>query len=187
MRRITTQGERQKEKRRNQFIVGFILIFLMLVSTLGYAVQNTDGDSTTTIKHNGYEFINQNGFWVTEMGGVLYLFRHNPKQTAELNLNREFNSYSGKPLYIVSDEPVATQEIKNNLNLIAGRIQEACLEGEGCEGDLPVKSCEDNVIIIKQNEVKEISQENNCVFLRGPQSDLVRITDEFLFNILNIQ
>ena len=97
------------------------------------------------------------------------------------------HSEGGEPLYLFSANQEASAEIYNNLYQIVQRMQPACLNEEECDENLPIKTCEDNFIIIEESEEIEIKQENNCVFIRGPQDSLIKITDEFLFKVLGIR
>ena len=97
------------------------------------------------------------------------------------------NNYYEKPLYISSDYPEATYEIASNLNQITLRMQPACFNESDCGQDIPSKTCEDNFIIIEEKNQTNIIQEENCVFIQGPQENLTQISDEFLFNILGIR
>ena len=51
------------------------------------------------------------------------------------------------------------------LGPFVSRIQEACYGP--CEEDLPEKSCEDNLIVVKESEESKIYQEENCIFIEG--------------------
>ena len=97
------------------------------------------------------------------------------------------NNYAGKPLYISSKDAGATSEIASNLKQIALRMQPACFNESDCGQDIPSKTCEDNFIIIEEKNQTNIIQEENCVFIQGPQENLTQISDEFLFNILGIR
>jgi len=66
-------------------------------------------------------------------------------------------------------------------------MQNACLEEEGCKEDWPTKTCEDNFIIIEEKNETSIIQDNNCVFIQGPQENLTKISDEFLFRVLGVR
>jgi len=193
MRKISSKYNEDKKKKRNGLIVGGILIFVMLFSILGYSFQgkSIEEDNTKKINYNGFEFVEQNGYWFTNIGNSQFVFKYNPEQVgkidSELNL---LNNYYGKTLYIFSENNEAELEIYRNLfyqNQIVQRIQSACLEEEECDENLPVKTCEDNFIIIKENDNSQIIQEENCVFIKGKQENLTKITDEFLFKIIEIQ
>jgi hypothetical protein len=191
MRSITKSSA--NKNRFNQLLVGILLIFIMFLSVLGYALSgkvDEDADKEKVV-YNGMEFINQNGFWVTKVENFQFVFRYNPNEVPKVYSFVNFaNTYYEKPLYIQSDEEVATSEIYNNLNQIVERMQPACLDkGEDtvCEGDFPIKDCNNNFIIIQESNITDIVQNQSCVFIQGPREDLVEITDEFLFKILGIE
>lgn len=188
MRRIETKEQKDKKIRRNQIIIGVILILLMVLSTAGYAVFNRDPNQISgKFKYNNFEFKNENGYWTTNINDLNYYFLYTPNDVnkRELILN-SINNYHNKPLYINSENFEARQNIIRNLYYISSNIQDACLEGEKCSNEeLPVKNCNDNFIIIKEGEEK-IYQENNCVFISGSYENLQLLTEEFIYKILGI-
>jgi len=192
MRKIISKQEETRKKKRNQLIVGFALIFIMLLSVLGYSFSG-GSESTTKIKYNGFNFIKQEDFWVLNIENFNFIFKNNPNQVEKINSDlKNLENYYGKPLYMYSENYDAELEIYKNLfyyNQIVQRMQDACLEGNqtDCDETLPVKNCEDNFIIIRERNETKIIQENNCVFIEGKQEELTKITDEFLFKILGIE
>jgi hypothetical protein len=190
MRKIISGYQRKRNQRRNQIIVGVILVFVMVFSTLGFAFQGGgggdlgDNQAGNTAEYNGFEFVNQNGLWV--LGS--FVFRNLPQQIEDIGFGlNDINSYQGKPLYIYSEDEGAEIEISVNIGQVAQRVQKACVEGSDCQGDFPTKTCEDNFIIIKESSTSMIIQENNCVYIEGSKEDLVGLADQFLFKILGIR
>jgi hypothetical protein len=189
MRKIISKKAENKKRKRNQFIVGGILVFIMLFSVVGYGFSPKE-ESNKEIKYNGIKFIQQNDFWFTQIENLNFGFKYSPEETESILLETNLKSienYNLKPLYFSSDNLESTQEIYRNLNQIVQRMLEACLNEEECDGDFPIKTCEDNFIIIRENNNSKITQDNNCVFIQGPKEELVKITDEFLFKIMNIK
>jgi hypothetical protein len=190
MRKLIPRKEREKKAKRNQFIVGIVLVFLMLASTLGFALQgglgqadpNQAGDS---VIYNGFEFINNNGAWI--LGS--YVFRYTPQQVSDIGTGlKPAQEYQGLPLYLYSESDSAGIEISVNMGQIAQRVQMACPQGEVCEdSSLPVKDCTDNFIIIKEADSSSIRQENNCVYIEGSEFELPALADQFLFKTLGIR
>lgn len=195
MRRIISRNAEEKKRRRNQLLIGGILIVVMVFSVLGYSLgnQNENSENTEKIIYNGYKFTKSNGFWTTKIGNFQFSFKYNPNETEDINVQQinYLNNYTGKPLYISSENSEADNEIYKNLlytNEIVQRVQYACLEGEKCaDENLPVKTCDDNFVIIKEKENNGVKQEKNCVFIEGKKEDLTRVTDSFLFKITGIQ
>ena len=160
MRRIKTIKENDKSKRRNQFIVSGILIVIMLFSIVGYGFiddSNPNGNEiqTTILNYNNFQFLEQNGFWILSSSPGTF-FSYNPTEVESItsvNL-KDITNYQGEILYLVLEDPIAEQELRNNLNSYAQKIESVCLEGFPCENNLPLKSCDDKVISL------QISEEN---------------------------
>ncbi len=180
-----------KKRKRNQLLIGAVLIGLMVMSTAGYSFLNQDNTaaSQNKVNYKGFIFSNNNGLWQLVLGNFNFYFSFNPNQVASLNTSVNLlNSYSGQPLYISSQDTSAEFEIYRNLDQVILRRQYACLEGEKCQdSSLPVKNCDNNFIIIEESNTSEITQDKNCVYIKGQKQDLVKATDEFLFKMLNIK
>ncbi len=189
MRKISSRHAEEKKQKRNQIIVGIILIFVMLGSVFGIIVGSFEKEDNSKINYNGFEFAKQNNRWILNIGNFNFIFQYNPYQVEEINSEnlKYLDNYYNKPLYISSESNEAISEIYINLKQIAQRIQFACINEKECEGDLPVKTCEDNFIIIKKGNSSEIVQDENCVFIKGAEENLTEISDEFLFQITGIR
>ncbi|MDZ4226596.1 MAG: hypothetical protein U1B79_00615 [Candidatus Pacearchaeota archaeon] len=192
MRKIVSAEEEARKKKRNQIILGVFLAFIMVASTIGFALQSGTGNSPTNdisgneVEYNGFKFVNQNGLWV--LGN--FVFRYTPQQVPDINTESGIklaSNYQGKPAYVYSEDDGAEIEIAVNLGQLAQRVQKACPAGTMCYGDLPVKTCSDNFIIIKESNTSRITQENNCVFIEGQKEELAGIADQFLFKMLGIR
>jgi len=193
MRKIISKYEEGKKKKRTQFIVGGILIFIMVFSLLGYAFQdqNTNGTSSnSTLNYNGISFVNQNGFWAVNYGNQRIAFTYHPSQISSedlTNMTKSIDDFSGKSLYINSYDYNAESEIRVDLSPFASEIKNACLKGENCSSSqLPIKNCENNFIII-QNGSEGVRQEQNCIFISGQGEDLIKLVDNVLFKIFGIR
>jgi hypothetical protein len=192
MRKIISKENEGKKRKRNQLIVGGILILVMILSTIGYSLNsnNSNGDSNRLI-YNNIEFTQTSGVWNANFENYQFSFKNNPNEVGKVNSSLNLlNSYQDKPLYIYSEDSNSETEIYRNLfyqNKIALRVQEACPESETCTGDVPSKTCSDNFIIIKQSNSSSIEQDKNCVFIEGKSDDLIKLSDSFLYKITGIQ
>ena len=200
IRRIISKSEHEKKRKRNLLVIGIILIFVMFGSVFGMIVgsfgQNSSGKNK--IKYGEYEFINENNFWKTSIGELEFVFQYFPTQTRNITTPlKNINNYYNKPLYVSSEDVNSEIEIYRNLQQISSRIQPACFSKENCTGDFPIKTCSDNFIIIEiseinetiseQNKKEEITQVENCVYIKGEKQKLLELTDSFLYNILGIK
>ncbi len=189
MRKIISKQEEGKKKRRNQFIIGGILIFIMLSSLLGYAFQSQIFNPNTTITYNGIIFTNQNGVWATGYENQKIAFAYNPSQIPAADLasfTKNINDFSNKSWYIYSYDDSAESELKSNLLPFAAEINDACPEGVACGQGIPVKTCKDNFIVI-QNGSENVMQGQNCVLISGQGEDLIKLIDNVLFKIFGIR
>ncbi len=191
-----SKDDEARRKKRNAFIIGGIFIFIMLLSTLGYAFMSGGGSdigttSTTEVKVNGFEFKYTNGYWASNINGVNYIFRFNPKQTQNLEYEKgvlnPIGNFNNKPLYYSVEDDYAFIDIATNLNPAVERLQEACLDEKDCSEEMIAKTCSDNFIIIRKSETNSIRQDQNCVYIEGKESDLSMLADEYLFNILGVK
>ena len=191
MRRIGSKIKEKKKQRRNQLVIGELLVLVLFASVFAYAFGGGKSVEEDNVIYGGYEFIEENNFWFTEVGNLVFSFRYNPNEIEQIDSNlNSLESYYDRPLYISSDDIESSSEIYRNLNPVIQRMQLACLENEGCENedeDIPTKTCEDNFIIIREANVTEVSQKDNCVFIKGKAEDLMKITDGFLLNIVGIK
>jgi len=198
MRKILSEAEQKSKERFNQILVGIVLIGVMILSTLGYSLSSKDeeeGGSAKKVIYNGFEFTNQNGFWVLDIENLEFAFRNNPNEVKRIDSNVSLlNAYFNQPLYLSSEDGEASSEIYINLNQITLRMQNACLNSsliqnkskDSCDENLPIKDCNSNFIIIKESNNTEIIQNQKCVFIQGPKEELLNLTDEFLFKIIGI-
>jgi len=194
MRRIKSKKEESKKEKRNQIILVTILVVVLLGSTFGVVV-NSFGNSNNEeneINYQGNEFIYQNGFWIFEVEEFVFYFLNTPYETEGVvvknNVSKKISDYYNVPVYIYSENSDAEIEIYRNLYSLAERIQETCVEGIECSDEtLPVKTCENNLIIIQESETNEVIQRRNCVYIYGEKENLIKTSDEFLFRLLNIK
>lgn len=190
MRRILTREQRDKKNKRNQLIIGIVLITVLLFSTFGYAFNNDDEGSSEKVEYNGIDFIQDNsGYWRFSKDGKKFVTRYNPLETEDVLVSGVFglNDYSDNPLYLVSESQEVIYEIVANLNQFILRPHEACLNEESCERDLPIKNCSvDNVVVVREGEDKGVVKEEKCVFITSDLGNQTRYADAFLFKVLGI-
>jgi len=192
MRRLVSKEEEEKRRKRNQTILVIFLAVVMVMSTLGFAIQSNMGNQGRNsvqgneAEYNGYKFINKNGLWV--LGN--FVFKNLPKDVPDVGAGlNSIKDYQGKPAYIYSEDELAEIEITVNLGQVALRVQKACPEGENvsCDPDWPIKTCTDNFVLIKESNTSIIRQNNNCVYIEGQKESLVALADQFLFKILGVK
>ncbi len=188
MRKIISKHKKEKQERIKQLIVGGVLVVIMFASVFGYAFQGKGKNENSAVNYNGFEFVKKDSLWAVKD----FSFKYNPKETEDFKFLEYINNlelYSNKPLYIYSENKEAEVEIYKNIYPVVQRIQYACLNesfGLSCEESWPIKTCEDNFILIQKGDF-EIKQEDNCLFIQGQREDLIKISDEVLFKIIGVK
>lgn len=186
---------KKNKDKRNQLILGIFLIIIMVSSTLGYALLGRSEDTgSSKIEYNGIEFKQDNsGYWYSDIQGYEFITQYNPEELENIEFisSLNVNNYQNQPLYFVGDIGQGSSEIIRNLaERFVLRIQEACINNESCEQDLPIKDCStENIIIINEiseEEVENIYQEENCIFINSSSVNQTRYADKFLFNLMRI-
>jgi len=189
LRSIKTEKDIEREeskKRRNKLYIGFALVVLMVMSSVGYAImsneKNQEGSTIKTYKN--HEFVQQNGVWISSVNGTIIYFNNFPEESENVSVSGNFNlnDYTGKPLYIVNMNN-AVSVIITNLNKNILRYQEACLDNMNCSSDLPVKTCDDNLIVFVEGNEDKVWKDKNCVYLSG---DLFKAGDAFTLRLFSI-
>ncbi len=180
MRKIQTALEIAEKERKRRRIGGIVIIALLLLSTLGFALNGVGINSEET-NQDGLKFDGQS--WTYFLAGQpVYRFTYglNDLNFTNLNFDKNIADFGGKNIYIDSNE-IGLREIASNLGRHTSKMGEACYGS--CERDLPELSCDsaDILIVIKQN-YSGIREERNCVFI---EEDL-KIIDSFLYRILGI-
>jgi hypothetical protein len=184
MKKIRSMADIERGRRRNNIILGVVMIFLLLGSTAGYSLMSRDSEGDSSVSDSGFDFVKDGGLWKVNSGGGIFGFRYLPSEVSDVEVNASFNlgDYSEEVLYFVNpDEGVG--EVLNNVGDYILRYQESCIEGGECEGDLPVKDCTNNLIIFERGNVTSVYQNESCIYIIG---DGIRGTDAFLYNALGI-
>lgn len=187
MRRIKSEADIQRVRRRNNVILGVVMIGLLILSYAGFALMNSDenGENQNFVEEKGFNFVRDGGYWKMMVDGQVFGFQNLPSEVddVDVNISVEFANYVSLPLYFVGAGEGAN-EILINLGNYVLRYQEACLEGMVCDGDLPTKSCEDsNLIIFEAGDEARVYSEGTCVFVVG---DELEASDAFLYKLFGI-
>ena len=185
IKKIITPQEKERKDKRSKIIIGVILVGLMLLSTAGYALFSGEKSQENKIKYNDITFYKTLSGWTTILNGNQHDFQYLPGEAGSINLQGiSISNYYNKPVFLVSDYQDANYELARNLQRYTERINRACLTAENCSEDLPIKTCNDTVIEIREANVTSFLAEDNCVFIASDNP--VKAVDAFLYKILGI-
>jgi len=188
IKRIITQEEKDKKRKKEQIIWGVILAFLILFSSVGYAFLSRDDNKTEEeiFEYGGLEFVQNSGFWATQINNKVVYFGNLPTELSNVSIegNYSFEDYYGKVVYFVNGQSGA-ELISYSLQGLSSRMQDACVDGFPCvNSELPVKTCNDSVIIFSSgyNQTR-VYKNNNCVIIEG---NSIMGADKLLYRLYNI-
>lgn len=196
MKKIYSKEKEAKRQKRNRIAIVVVMIFVLFGSIFGIIVNSFDNSETgsSTVKYGDFSFAPSGGYWTTTFGSSSLIFLYNPLETAnvtyETNITNDYTDYSNVPVYIYSEDYTSEAEVYRNLYSIAQRIQNACpseLEGQCEDENWPVKDCTNSLIIIEESDKNEIIQNDGCVYIRGQNEDLIKLSDEFLYRVYGIK
>ena len=192
MKKIQTKTEIERRNKRNYIIIGIVMVFVLVIGTIGYAFTSKERVETKKEKENyaGLEFIKtESGFWRTSVSGYEFFFQYLPKETSNITIPFvSLNEYNGKPLYFIIVNNEAANEISMNIGRFASRMpQEACLAGRECKNaELPEKNCSSNLIIFEEKNKTEVRREESCIFIESAYDEMTRAADAFVYKLLGI-
>ena len=178
MRKLETQESKNRKDKRNRLIIGVILIGLMLLSTAGYAFFSSGYDSNSQTGTGDQQF--NGGYWIKNKGDLAFYFSTSQEATkgVKVDITKSLVDYQGQEVFVDADDIYMT-ELQLNLARYTERLQGACYGN--CTKDLPEKTCNDNLIVVKSAPSNRVYQEQNCIFIEG---DLTAM-DAFLYKILD--
>jgi hypothetical protein len=194
MRALNVKESGKRRRISWQSVLVLVFIGIMLISTVAFSFFNLSGNgqkpAPNAVTYRAYTFKSLNGFWTTSYAGAQLAFVYLPEELElhQTSLQR-INSYQGAPLYIIDEtnSSDAEQEIARNLQPFVQRVQRACLEGGTCsDSSLPLKTCNDRIIIVRNARNATIEQEQNCLIIQGEKDPLLKLVDEALYKILGI-
>ncbi|MBU1136242.1 MAG: hypothetical protein ABIG37_01985 [Nanoarchaeota archaeon] len=188
MRKIRSNEDIRKSENMKKIIVGVVLVGLMVLSTVGYAFNQTGRDVKKALEYNGFKFtLEEDGLWHGSLNEYESATVYNPEDTENISSysKSSINNYQGKTVYFSHDSDVrGIQEISRNIGGLIERIQFACLDD--CEENLPIKNCTDNVIIIRESKETLINQEENCIYILSEADETIRACDAFIFKLFGV-
>ncbi len=193
MRKIETKEVIERRKTRTKILVGGLMIFLLVISTAGYAFFNNPSVERESIKYNDIRFERaDNGLWVWEFEGQSFYNYYNPEEINSFELSFDFyptlNDFYDKPLYYTSGNEEAISILLYDLGRYSSRSQEVCLEGReaNCSEDLIVKDCSNSILVFVESEQPKAYKTNNCVFIEGSYDYQLKVSDKIVYQTLGV-
>src|SRR3989344_3062215 len=106
MRKIGSEKETERKKKRNVLISSIFLLLVLIFGTIGYGFivgpGNSNTDDTNTIPEG--EVVPYGDQWATRLGAQIFKLSNSPDSLSEIpvDINSTLFSYSTSTLYIDS-------------------------------------------------------------------------------------
>ena len=93
IRKILNKEEADKKKRKNQLLIGIVLIGLMVVSTAGYSlIENKSNNNDIGVqKYNGLTFVQNGNLWQANINGQQMVFQYLPEDVKNISVSDSTN------------------------------------------------------------------------------------------------
>ena len=164
----------------------------MITSVIGFIWSSDSSDSSSEIlEYNGYQFNNVNGKYVLELDNQGFVFDNSPYDVSDINVD-DLRIESDK-YYIIFDPEdkdlnleYSIQKLYSILSSLNINVQFACSKEEGCEGDFPIKNCENYAFYLKKKDNAKIYKDNNCLVVEGDNQEISRSVDKINLKLLKV-
>ncbi len=183
----------KREKNSKKVVLTVIIAFIMITSVIGFVTMREEKNNNVgdKISYNGYDFIKVEEGWLVNINKRQFVFRYNPKELENIDVNYVFNA---NKLYIAYDASNTDQNIKyfvdkltSIFELVGIRPVQACISEEKCP-NIPIVDCKSNnkMIEIKKSEESKISLEDNCLLMEGSVDYLDKATEKIVYKLLGV-
>ena len=179
-----------KRRRRNAYLIGGFMIFLMISLSLGYVEFSDSAPPPGALQESGLTFTPApGGGYMTQLGKDRVTFDYLPSEVAPFS--HVGLSLTVGRVYLVSDLLDSTysyQRLRAFLEYQGHFVQPACLSVTDC-GDLPVVSCTDasrQIILLRQQTSSGISVDGSCVVVDFRDTEDVQMVSLFIYQLLGV-
>ena len=176
----------------SKIILTIFIAFIMVTSVIGFIWSSgSTEDNFEILEYNNHEFKNVNGKYLLDINSNEYIFDNSPYDLGDINLDN-FNLESNKYyiLFDPSDKDLnmeySIQKLYLVLSSLGINVQLACSKEEGCDNNLPIKTCEDYSFYFKKSTNTKIYKDNLCLVIEGNNEGMSKAIDKINLRLLNI-
>jgi len=183
----------QKKEKRKKILMGFVLVFLMVVSLLGVLLYNNNGG--TNIEYNGQKFTHQDNTFITTINGQKQTFFFLPQSLLSIPKPNDLTSIlSSQSIKITFNPEYNSQElsyldlIRQDFSQNLPGIVESGVTSPSNIYSFPVITCEDNgtIVLFNQSNETSITKNDNCIVFNAQGAEFLKLRDLSLYTIYGI-
>lgn len=178
-------------------------IIAIMVLSIGGVIGGTflAPATSTTQDFNGYTFALENNVWTTTINGQKYGFFYLPQEVQSVSLPFSVASWrTAEKVYLI-DEAVANEStaisassiplLQAVLSVNGVRLQEACLSENNCSKDVPIVTCQNPGIVLRDavlNSVETtLAGDGQCLVISAVSAlEFEKVTERIIYEFLGV-
>jgi hypothetical protein len=178
--------------------MSLFIVFIMIVSVLGVALNYTTHDPSTESEFKGYKFNQINGQWTGYKDDEKIIISTEPTYLELVSIPKiSFSNLNTGKVYFTTNPQDnipynALLDIQNNLVPKLNSLALACTQDvPGCE-NLPLKTCSDaspttSIIQLQIAETPTVTFNNNCLLIQAPSNSFTMYTDALILQLYGLE
>lgn len=185
MRRIETSEEKEARQKRKSMFISLALLFILVISTLGYAFlsfqENNNGSGNKNL--NSTQPQTSDMRWLLEYKGKQMSLVSSKESVSDIPVDifLDINNYQNNQIYIDSENNSGIfYELALNFEIYTSKRPAPACYGS-CEENIPEKNCSSFLIVYNKSDENKVYQKDNCVFIEGD----IRAADAFIYKLFD--
>ena len=168
----------------------------MITSIAGFVSfpDSSQNNNYETKIFKGVEFKNINNRWVTDINNNQIALSFDPEELGEQMVVDVQKLNLGEKIYFSTDQNSTDnlriyQDINSLKGLLKPKSVNSCyIDNEKCK-TLQLRTCKDakdlnKVVIIKKEKISNITYSNNCLEIRGTETEIIEFIDKLILDLL---
>lgn len=178
---------------KNKSFMGWFIIIVMVASTIGFAIIQSQGGQSSKKEYKGFKFYQSQGTWTTTINNQQFGFRYLPNELENIS-SGIINTAADKIYFIYNpaeeelNKDYFFKRVGGTLMFIGISPQLACDKDENCP-DIPIKNCKDSSSMIylrKANETKMYNEDNCLVVEAKDNIELEKTSERIMYKLLGV-
>jgi hypothetical protein len=183
--KLLTKKERERREQRKQIIFAIVVAIIMVASVIGFTLELSYREQFNPYEHT----IELYGRKIT----VNTLYSKNETDDVVLDFIPSVDYFAGKRFYFYSS-PELRQSAVRLLQYLSyfTLLNEACLNESNEKAyqcyneELPLKSCDDDVLVFAYSNASKIERQRGCIILSGNETTIEKTIDRFLYELFSL-
>jgi hypothetical protein len=182
--KLLTKKERERREQKKQIIFAIIVAIIMVASVIGFTLELSYREQPNPYEHT----IELYGRKIT----INTLYSKNETGDVVLDFIPSVDYFAGKRFYFYSSPELRQSAVRllQYLNYFT-LLNEACLNESNAaykcyNEELPLKSCDDDVVVFAYSNASKIEKQKGCIILSGNETTIEKTIDRFLYELFSL-